>query len=198
MSLAADAKWMLLDASVICRFTDAKHERALVAFLGQRARITVAVWKELKGHTSGRVRKNKRRSEQVKNPHLIKALLSEEWPLLYLEPPEPFQTEIRALQLANRGNDVADQYVNLGEITTVIAAKCFDAPLVVIDDELGVKLARQRDVARISTAQLVCQMQINDAISMRHAAEVFAMASGKDSSRVFRQALKQERDRMGY
>lgn len=78
-------------------------------------------------------------------------------------------------QLHHQPGDHATK--NFGEIASVLLARQIGASLLVLDDELGVKLARARGIARLSTAELAANAEIAETLTPAEARMVFLAAA---------------------
>jgi len=82
---------------------------------------------------------------------------------------------------------------HIGEITTVLMAEHLGADLVILEDDLGKRLARKHHLQRMSTAQLAVEMVGSGALSQNEGLLVFNLASNNAGQAVFRARLQEWR-----
>ena len=180
MPLAAEARLVLLDASVPYRFCDAQLLPELIRYLPSNACVTPEVQDEL--------RRGSRRAEYAG----LRLLEATAWPTVTdVLPPElrgEFEHIRRAVQ---EPGDPPERHI--GEIATVLTAEHLHADLVVMDDELGKVLLRKKRLARVSTAQLVLEMVAGGALDLSQGLMAFNLASNGAGEAVFLARLRERR-----
>lgn len=180
MLRAGGARLVLLDASVPHRFCEAQMLPQLMTYLGASARITPEVAAELKRSARGQRFAGLRLLERAAWPEVTDVLL----PDLRVR----FEHYRRAAQ---QPGDPPTRHI--GEITTVLMAAHLKADLVIIDDELGKRLARKHQLDRISTAQLALEMVAYGALDEAEGLIVFNLSSNNAGEPVFRLRLEERR-----
>ena len=145
MNRARAATLVLLDASPFYRFCEARLLPILAEYLRGNARITPEVATEL--------RRGARSSRHAGLRYLELAGWPPETAALPAELQRPFLDYSRA---ARQKDEPTSRHA--GEIATVLIAAHLGAGVIVIDDLFGKRLARDRGVPRLSTAQLAAEM----------------------------------------
>ena len=180
----ADARMVLLDATVPHRFCEAKLLLELAQYLGAAAWITPEVETELRRSARGRRYAGLRVLE-----------LAGGWPKVTDVLPQQFRSEYRDLKrAAQQPGEPPDKHA--GEITTVLMATHLAADLVIIDDRFGKALAKQKGLTRISTAQLALEMVHDGSLSEDEGFTAFDCATASSVGRPrYDQALREWRAR---
>ena len=170
--LSRTAQHVLLDASPLCRFAECSLLGALRAYLGSRARITREVERELL-----------RLAEQDAFASLAEHLRPPAgeigqgaWPKTTKPLPDGLKADFANL-LALKHAIGEHDWAHTGEIATVLIAEHRGADLVLIDDRWGANLARSRGLRVMSTARLVLEMVVADALSKADGFLVFDAAT---------------------
>jgi hypothetical protein len=145
MVRARAAALVLLDASPFYRFCEAQLLPSLAEYLRGNARVTSEVTTEL--------RRGARSGGHAGLRYLELAGWPPETAALPAELQRPFLDYSRA---ARQKDEPPSKHA--GEIATVLMAAHLGAAAVVIDDLFGKRLARDRGVPRLSTAQLAAEM----------------------------------------
>ncbi len=157
--LSRTARHVLLDASPLCRFAECSLVEPLRAYLGQRARITREVRRELL-----------RLAEQGAFSSLAEHLRPQAgetrgaWPKATKPIPDalkPGFANLLALKHALGEHD----WEHSGEIATVLIAEHRRVDLVLIDDGWGKSLAKARGLQVMSTARLAQEMVVSNGLS---------------------------------
>jgi hypothetical protein len=158
--LSRTAQHVLLDASPLCRFAECSLLGALREYLDSRARITREVERELL-----------RIAERDAFASLAEHLRPQAgetgqgaWPKTTKPLPDGLKADfanLLALKHAIREHD----WAHSGEIATVLMAEHRRADLVMIDDGWGASLARGRGLRVMSTARLVLEMVVAEALN---------------------------------
>lgn len=145
ITVAGNAKRVLLDTSVFINFAEGGALIPLSAYLGDRAAVALDVHVEIHRNAVGRF-------PALKTLAMLKWPHGEPLPL----PPDLLTdaTDLRRLHTSSGAHTEA----NRGEIATALLAGRIDDVVVVMDDNLGKKLCRLRSLARISSAQLAVEM----------------------------------------
>ncbi|MGB7160175.1 MAG: hypothetical protein WBD40_19060 [Tepidisphaeraceae bacterium] len=155
---------VLLDAGPFFRFCDGGQILNLAQYLGQRAFITLEVKDELERNAQTYVD--------------LRTLQLARWPSENneLELPTALKQELRDLA---RGLQVAGDHPNMhfGEISTVLMAEHLGGELILLDDNDGKRLARARNVPRLSTAMLAAEMVACNAIGEPEGFKVYDAAT---------------------
>lgn len=165
---------VMLDASVLCRFAQADALDRLRAYLGERARITREVQREL-------LRLVERREFASLAIHLSKkgvfAITEGKWPKLTKNLPDALKDEFVQLLELKRTLGEHDR-AHAGEIATVLIARHRASDLVVMDDNWGVLLARRTyQLEVMSTARLALEMVVAGALDEQQGFRVFDCAT---------------------
>ncbi|MGA2469277.1 MAG: hypothetical protein ABSG64_01135 [Solirubrobacteraceae bacterium] len=159
MERTGDWERVFVDTACFVAFAEAGHCVALSRYLGSKLRITTDVETELK----------RRREEEIR---LL--CLQTRWPpegAVGL-PTSVVDEARRLIDLSHDEHDHPDK--NSGEITTVLAAEVDGAALIVLEDRTGKRLARDRNVRRLSTAQLAAEMTAAGALTEDEGLAVFS------------------------
>ena len=170
--LSRTAQHVLLDASPLCRFAECTLLGALRGYLGERARITREVQRELL-----------RLAHQEAFASLAEHLRPQAdefgrgaWPKTTKPLPDGLKadfTNLLALKHAIGEHD----WAHTGEIATVLMAEHRGADLMLIDDGWGGRLARSRGLRVMSTARLVLEMVVAEALGEDDGFRVFDAAT---------------------
>ncbi|MGO8684510.1 MAG: hypothetical protein ACLQUT_08040 [Thermoleophilia bacterium] len=170
--LSRTAQHVLLDASPLCRFAECSRLSALRAYLGSRARITREVEREL-------LRLAERAPFISLTKHLrpqAAAIGRGAWPKTTKPLPDSLKADFANL-LALKHAIGEHDWAHSGEIATVLMAEHSRVDLVMIDDGWGAGLARGRGLRVMSTARLVLEMVVADALSRDDGFRVFDAAT---------------------
>jgi len=152
---------ILLDASVLCHFARPGLLPALRAYLGDRARVTPEVEREL-------LRLAARREFRQLHDYLARdgAVVRRhgKWPKRTGQLPDALKPEFtRVLELKRAVSE--HERAHSGEIATVLMATHRKADLVVIDDDWGADFAAKvHGLAVMSTARLTLEMVASGAL----------------------------------
>jgi len=165
--IASGADRVLLDTSVFINFAEAGALFQLAKYLGDRASIVVDVDSEIRRNATGRF-------------PALKTL-----PLLGWPEGEPLALPPRLLEdakglrrLHRQPGQHADS--NSGEIATVLMATQLEGVVALVDDRLGKQLCRMRGIPRLSSAQLVIEMMVAEALDEETALRAFDIATPPD------------------
>lgn len=170
MPRARGAALVLLDASPFYRFCEAQLLPDLAAYLRDNAVVTPEVAVEL------------RRGARAKAHLGLRYLELTGWPAETAALPPHLQREFLDYSRAARQNDDPPSK-HAGEISTVLMAAHLGAGVAVIDDLFGKRLARDRGVARLSTAQLVAEMVAERALADDDGFRVFDLSTPASAGR---------------
>lgn len=170
MLRARGSALVLLDASPFYRFCEAQLLPHLAAYLRDNALITPEVVAEL------------RRGARAKAHVGLRYLELARWPAETAALPVRLQSEFLDYSRAARQKDDPPSK-HAGEISTVLMATHLGAGVVVIDDLFGKRLARDRGVARLSTAQLAAEMVVETALSADDGFRVFDLSTPASAGR---------------
>lgn len=146
---------VLLDASALCRFAEQGLLHELRSYLGDRARITPEVTREL-------LRLAERPEFRQLHDYLatdgVVARSRGKWPKRTGQLPDALKPEFaRVLELKRAVGE--HERAHAGEIATVLMAAHRQAGLVVIDDDWGADFAAKvHGLAVMSTARLTLEM----------------------------------------
>ena len=152
----------------------------LVKYLGASARVTPEVDSELKRSARGDRFAGLRLLERVNWPEVTEVL------------PGHLRAQYEHYRrAAQQPNDPPTKHI--GEITTVLMAEHLGADLVILEDDLGKRLARKHHLQRMSTAQLAVEMVGSGALSQNEGLLVFNLASNNAGQAVFRARLQEWR-----
>lgn len=170
IAVAGRAERVLLDTSAFINFAEGGALIQLSAYLGGRAAVTLDVDAELRRNAAGRF-------------PALKTLGILKWP-----PDEPvaLSPQLLADAKALRGlysAPGAHEDANLGEIATALLAGQLGDAVVIMDDELGKRLCRTRNVARLSSAQLAAEMVAAAALDDETGLRVFDVATPRGVGR---------------
>lgn len=177
--LSRTAQHVLLDASPLCRFAECSFLGALRAYLGSRARITREVERELL--------RLEDRDPFVSLAAHLRPQGSEAgegtWPRTTKPLPDRLKVDFTNL-LALKHSLGEHDWAHAGEIATVLIAEHRGADLVLIDDGWGAGLARGRGLRVMSTARVVLEMVVADALGRDDGFLVFDAATPDGVGRV--------------
>jgi hypothetical protein len=170
--LSRTAQHVLLDASPLCRFAECSLLGALREYLGSRARITREVERELLRLAD--------RDPFVSlaahlRPHGSEAG-ERTWPKTTKPLPDGLKADFTNL-LALKHSIGEHDWAHAGEIATVLMAELRGADLVMIDDGWGASLARGRGLRVMSTARVVLEMVVANALGRDDGFLVFDAAT---------------------
>ena len=166
MNLAGSAKRVILDASVLRRFSEANQLHALMGFLGKNACVTDSVRDEL----------DKVVGSSIPGTQALTLILPRaNWPITITTPQELWPTVLRIKAEFDTAGDPPSKH--LGEITTVLVAVEENIDLVAIDDREGKALARARGLATISTAILAAEMAARGVLTTDEGLSVYDLAT---------------------
>jgi hypothetical protein len=194
--LSQTASDVLLDASVLCRFAQFGLLKALRGYLGNRARITREVERELL-RLSARSEFRQLRDYLAKDG--IVARGEGKWPKRTNNLPnalKPQFSTLLELKRALEGREHAGHdRAHAGEIATVLMAKHRHSDLIIMDDDWGHDLgAKTYRLAVMSTARLTLEMVVADALTEEEGLAVFVSATPVEVGRDrYYQALRQIR-----
>ena len=171
---------MLLDASTLCRFAEQELLQQLRGYLGNRARITREVEREL-------LRLSTRPELAQLADHLAKdgavARTEGKWPKLTKNLPDDLKDEFARLLGLTRALGEHERE-HAGEIATVLMAKQRGSDLVIMDDDWGSGLARRTYRLEVmSTARLTLEMVICGRLDEEEGFRVFDSATPDDVGR---------------
>ena len=155
------ASEVLLDASTLCHFAQHGCLQELRAYLGDRARITREVEREL-------LRLWQRPEFESLKDHLVRhgavAPTEGKWPKLTKNLPDDLKDEFARLLGLKRSLGEHERK-HAGEIATVLMAKHRQSELVIMDDNWGSDLARRTyGLEVMSTARLTLEMVASGAL----------------------------------
>jgi len=170
MNRARAAALVLLDASPFYRFCEAQLLPSLAEYLRRNARVTPEVATEL--------RRGARSSRHTGLRYLELAGWPPETAALPAELQRPFLDYSRA---ARQNDELPSKHA--GEITTVLMAAHIGADVVVIDDLFGKRLARDRGVPRLSTAQLAVEVFTEGELTAGDGYRVFDLSTPPEAGR---------------
>ncbi len=166
------------DAGPFFRFGSAGYLLDLVAYLGAKAAITREVETELL--------RNARKDKYA----FLRALQHLQPPLDVLDlSPKSAEELLDRVRAARKPGDHPDAHK--GEISVVLLAVELGDTLVVCDDPLGKRLARKKDIARLSTAQLAAEMVAVGELSHEAGVAIFADSAGGADPKYFDIAVNQ-------
>ncbi len=176
MISAFGARLALLDATVPHRFCEAQMLPQLITYLGASAKVTPEVDGELKRSA---------RSDRFAGLRLLERA---SWPDVTDVLPGPLRNQFEHYRrAAQQPGDPPTKHI--GEITTVLMAVHLKADLVILEDELGKRLARKHRLDRLSTSQLAVEMVVYGALGEDEGLLVFNLASNGAGEVVFRARL---------
>jgi len=170
--LSQTAVLVLLDASPLCRFAECSLLDRLRGYLGERARITREVEREL-------VRLSGRPPFTSLADHLAAggaAAKRGTWPKCTKPLPDSLKPDFANLLALKRALG-EHEWTHAGEIATVLMAEHRSADLVLIDDRWGVSLARGRSLRVMSTARLAQEMVTTGELTKGDGYRVFDAAT---------------------
>jgi hypothetical protein len=170
--LSRTAQQVLLDASPLCRFAECSLLGALREYLGSRARITREVEREL-------LRLAERDAFASLAEHLRfqpGEIGQGAWPKTTKPLPDGLKADFTNL-LALKHSLGEHDWAHAGEIATVLMAEHRGTDLVLIDDGWGAGLARGRGLRVMSTARLILEMVVADALGRDDGFLVFDAAT---------------------
>jgi predicted nucleic acid-binding protein len=158
--LSDSATEVLLDASPLCRFASQSLLGPLREYPGDRARIAREVEREL-------LRLAKRPEFSQLQDYLSAegqmARTLGKWPKRTGQLPEALRAEF--VKLINLQQKIDEhERAHAGEVATVLMAQHRGSSLIVIDDQWGSALAKSRGLQVMSTARLVLEMIVKDAL----------------------------------
>lgn len=180
MVSAAAAKLVLIDATVPHRFCDAGLLPQLVQYLRNNTQITPEVESEIRRSAHGNRYAGLRLLERVGWPGTTGVL------------PPPLRAEFEHLRrAAQQPGDSPDKHT--GEIATVLTAQDASADLVIIDDELGKRLAKKMGLVRMSTAQLALEMVVAESLTEVEGLALFNVASNNAGEKIYRSRLQERK-----
>ena len=164
------------DASPFYRFCEAQLLPSLAEYLCGNARVTLEVAAELRRGA---------RSDRHAGLHYLELA---GWPPDTAALPAELQRLFLDYSRAARQKDEPPSK-HAGEIATVLMAAYLGADVVVIDDLFGKRLARDRGVSRLSTAQLAAEMVAEAALTDGDGYRVFDLSTPPEAGRAdFRRA----------
>ena len=174
------ASEVLLDASTLCYFATHGCLQQLRDYLGDRARITREVEREV-------LRLTRRPEFAPLRDHLTRdgavARTAGKWPKLTKNLPDGLKDEFARLLALKRRLDEHDR-AHAGEIATVLIAKHRQSGLVIMDDNWGADLARRTyGLTVMSTARLTLEMVTDGALDEEAGFRVFDSATPDDVGR---------------
>jgi hypothetical protein len=185
IATAGSAETVLLDTSVIVNFADAGMLIPLAHYLGSKAAVTLDVHREL-GRLAGSSRPELTTLDRLKWPTGEPIAL----------PPE-LLADADALRRLHSNPD-EHEAAHLGEITTALIAPRLPNAVVVMEDGLGKRLCRTRDLPRLSSAQLAAEMVVANAMDPESGYTVFEIATPDGVGRAeFDQAVARAREALG-
>lgn len=170
--LSQTAVLVLLDASPLCRFSECSLLDELRAYLGDHARITREVEREL-------IRLSARPPFESLADHLVSggaAARTGTWPRCTKPLPDSLKPDFAKLLALKRALG-EHEWTHAGEIATVLMADHRSADLVLIDDRWGASLARGRGLQVMSTARLAQEMVVTGALTRDDGYRVFDAAT---------------------
>jgi hypothetical protein len=176
---SACAQEVMLDASPICRFAEHGLLEPMRRYLGDRARITREVERELQ-----------RLSGQQQFPQIREYLCADgtivrsdgKWPQRTGQLPSTLRADyVNLLQGKRRFGE--HERAHSGEIATVLMAQHRGADLVVIDDGWGKNLAKSRGLQTMTTARLVLEMVVAGLLSEEQGFTVYDGATPAEVGR---------------
>lgn len=172
---------LLLDASVLCRFAEHGLLTELRAYLGDRARITREVERELL------LLADRREFRQVRD-HLAEegsvARARGKWPKHTENLPDGLKPEFAKI-LGLKHSLGEHERAHAGEIATVLMAVHRRTSLILIDDDWGSDLARKTyGLEVMSTARLVLEMVAAGALAEDEGFAVFDSATPREVGRL--------------
>lgn len=168
--VARTAARVLLDTSPFISFAQGGALFQLAGYLGNRAAVALDVAEELRRNSAGRF-------PELKTLGLLG------WP-----PGEPLalppELLADAADLRRLHSDPgAHEAANRGEIATALLAGRLGDAVVIMDDDLGKRLCRTRGIPRLSTAQLVAEMVVTEALDDATGFAVFDAATRASAGR---------------
>jgi hypothetical protein len=171
---------VLLDASVLCRFAQHDLVEKLRDYLGERARITPDVERELL-RLSARSELGQLHDFLAQDGAVVRA--AGKWPRTTKNLPDALKLEFAKLLELKRA--IGDhERAHAGEIATVLMATHRGCDLVVMDDNWGADLARKtHGLTVMSTARLAQEMAVAGVLSDAEAFAVFDSAAPDDVGR---------------
>lgn len=178
---------MILDTSVLRRFSEASQLHALMGFLKKSAYVTDAVRDEL-DHVVG--------SSIPGTQELTLILTHANWPITIATPQELWPTVLRIKAEFDTIGDAPSRH--MGEITTVLVAVEANIDLAAIDDRGGKALASARGLPTISTAILAAEMVARGVLKTAEGFSVYDLATPEGvGARHFANAIDRVREELG-
>jgi hypothetical protein len=171
----------MLDASTLCHFAETGSLPELHAFLGDRARMTREVERELLRLATARPEFSALSDYLTKEGAVART--SGKWPKTTKVLPGSLKDEFATL-LGLKRKLGEHERAHAGEIATVLIAEHRGSGLVIMDDDWGAQLGREKHGLDImSTARLVLEMVAVGAISEKMGFRVFDRATPDDVGR---------------
>jgi hypothetical protein len=178
MELTRDWSRVAPDAGPFFRFGSAGYLLDLVACLGAKAAISREVETELLRNAP-------------KDDYAFLRVLQHLQPPLDVADLSPKSAEelLDRVRAARKPGDHPDAHK--GEISVVLLAVELGDTLVVCDDPLGKRLAKKKEIARLSTPQLAAEMVAIGKLSHEAGVAIFVASAGGADPKHFNNAVKQ-------
>jgi len=178
MELIRDWSRVAPDAGPFFRFGSAGYLLDLVAYLGTKAAISREVETELI--------RNARNDDYA----FLRALQHVQPPVDVADlSPKSAEELLDRVRAAQKPGDHPDAHK--GEISIVLLAVELGDTLVVCDDPQGKRLAKKKEIARLSTPQLAAEMVAVGKLSHAAGVAIFAASAGGADPKHFNNAVKQ-------
>jgi hypothetical protein len=178
MELIRDWSRVAPDAGPFFRFGSAGYLLDLVAYVGAKAVISREVETELI-RNAGKDDYAFLRALQYVQPPVDVADLS----------PKNAEELLDRVRAARKPGDHPDAHK--GEISIVLLAVELGDTLVVCDDPKGKRLAKKKEIARLSTPQLAAEMVAVGKLSHKAGVAIFVASAGGTDPKHFDNAVKQ-------
>ena len=180
MELIRDWTRVALDAGPFFRFGSTGYLLDLVAYLGAKATITREVETELV--------RNARKDEYA----VLRALQHLQPPVDVIDlSPKSAEELLDRVRAAQKPGDHPD--IHKGEISVVLLAAELGGTVVICDDPHGKRLAKKKEVSRLSTVQLAAEMVAAGELSHQSGVAIFVASAGGTDPKHFNNAVKQAR-----
>ena len=180
MERTRDWSRVVLDAGPFFRFGSAGYLLDLIAYLGARTAISREVETELL--------RNARSDEYA----FLRVLQYVQPPIDVVDlSPKSAEELLDRARAARKPGDHPDAH--RGEISAVLLAVELGEALVVCDDPLGKRLAKKKEIPRLSTPQLAAEMVALGELSHEAGVAIFVASAGSADPQYFNNTVKQAR-----
>jgi hypothetical protein len=178
MELTRDWSRVALDAGPFFRFGSTGYLLDLVAYVGTKAAISREVETELLRNTLNDDYAFLRALQHVRPPVDVIDLS-----------PKSAEELLDRVRAARKPGDHPDAHK--GEISVVLLAVELGDTLVVCDDPLGKRLAKKKEISRLSTPQLAAEMVAVGELSHEAGVAIFVASAGGADPKHFNNAVNQ-------